>query len=111
LRAWVEQVYRPSYGHLADALGSCWDQHPLCLFGLDWLMELWSALYLTPERDTAGLASQAEWQIRLLPALAEQMNLETRRCQHRQPGQLHQGPTDRRGDEGRHPGHERPGDH
>ena len=113
LRAWVEQVYRPSYGHLADTLGSCWDQHPLCLFGLDWLMELWSALYLTPERDTSGLAGQAEWQIRLLPALAEQMHLETRRCQHREPGNLRppRGPADWRGGEGRRSGHERPGDH
>ena len=32
LRAWVEQVYRPSYGHLAGTLGPCWDQHPLCLY-------------------------------------------------------------------------------
>ena len=82
LRAWVEQVYRPGYGHLASALGPCWEQHPLCLYGLDWLMELWSALYLPPERHTAALASQAEWQTRLLPALAEQMHIETTRCQH-----------------------------
>jgi hypothetical protein len=113
LRAWVEQVYRPSYGHLAGTLGPCWDQHPLCLFGLDWLMELWSALYLIPERDTSGLAGQAEWQIRLLPALAEQMHLETRRCQHREPGHLRpqQGPANRRGGEGWRSGHEHPGDH
>jgi hypothetical protein len=82
LRAWVEQVYRPGYGHLANALGPCWEQHLLCLYGLDWLMELWSVLYLPPERRTAVLASQAEWQTRLLPALAEQMYLETTRCQH-----------------------------
>jgi hypothetical protein len=109
----VEQVYRPSYGHLAGTLGPCWDQHPLCLFGLDWLMELWSALYLIPERDTSGLAGQAEWQIRLLPALAEQMHLETRRCQHREPGHLRpqQGPANRRGGEGWRSGHEHPGDH
>jgi hypothetical protein len=82
LRAWVEQIYRPGYGHLAAALGLCWDQHPLCLYGLDWLMELWSALYLTEQRRPPVLASQAEWQTRLLPALAEQMYLETTRCQH-----------------------------
>ena len=82
LRAWVEQVYRPGYGHLAAALGPCWAQHPLCLYGLDWLMELWSVLYLTPGRTTALLASQAEWQTRLLPALAEQMHIETTRCAH-----------------------------
>ena len=48
LRAWVEQVYRPGYGHLAASLGDCWDQHPLCLYILDWLSELWSVLYLQP---------------------------------------------------------------
>jgi hypothetical protein len=92
LRAWVEQIYRPSYGHLAAALGSCWDQHPLCLYGLDWLMELWSALYLAGERDAPLLASQAEWQTRLLPALAEQMYLETTRCQHNQRGRTNTPP-------------------
>jgi hypothetical protein len=85
LRAWVEQVYRPGYGHLSAALGACWDQHPLCLYGLDWLMELWSALYLVAERQTSALASQAEWQTRLLPALAEQLYLETTRCEHGRP--------------------------
>jgi hypothetical protein len=82
LRAWVEQIYRPGYGHLAAALGPCWDQHPLCLYGMDWLMELWSVLYLTPQRSPSALASQAEWQTRLLPALAEQLYLETTRCPH-----------------------------
>ena len=86
LRAWVEQIYRPGYGHLAAALGPCWDQHPLCLYGLDWLMELWSTLYLTSQRKPPLLAGQAEWQTRLLPALAEQMYLETSRCQHAQRG-------------------------
>ena len=86
LRAWVEQIYRPGFGHLAAALGPCWDQHPLCLYGLDWLMELWSILYLAPDRTAGTVASQAEWQTRLLPALAEQLYLETTRCQHtRQP--------------------------
>jgi hypothetical protein len=82
LRAWVEQIYRPGYGHLAAALGPCWDQHPLCLYGLDWLMELWSALYLSPGREASTLASQAEWHVRLLPTLAEQLHHETARCEH-----------------------------
>jgi hypothetical protein len=85
LRAWVDQVYRPGYGHLAAALGSCWEQHPLCLYGIDWLVEMWSVLYLTGERGPAVLASQAELQTRLLPALAEQMQIETTRCEHTQP--------------------------
>jgi hypothetical protein len=85
LRAWVDQVYRTGYGHLAATLGTCWDQHPLCLYGLDWLMELWSALYLAGDRDPATLVSQAEWQARLLPALAAQMHAETSHCHHTQP--------------------------
>jgi hypothetical protein len=68
LRAWVEQVYRPGYGHLAAALGHCWDQHDLCLCGLDILAELWSVLYLQPRRSAGLVSSQAEYQARILPA-------------------------------------------
>ena len=82
LRAWVEQIYRPGYGHLAAALAACWDQHPLCLYTLDWLSELWSVLYLQPKRTAGTLAGQAEWQTRLLSAVAGQMARETRRCAH-----------------------------
>jgi hypothetical protein len=82
LRAWVEQIYRPGYGYLAAALSACWDQHPLCLYTLDWLSELWSVLYLQPKRTAGTLAGQAEWQTRLLSAAADQMARETRRCAH-----------------------------
>jgi hypothetical protein len=82
LQAWVEQVYRPGYGHLAAALGPCWPSHDLCLYGLDILSSLWSALYLQPERTTGLLSAQAEYQARLLPALAEQLRAETNRCGH-----------------------------
>jgi hypothetical protein len=82
LRAWVEQVYRPGYGHLAASLGDCWEQHPLCLYVLDWLSELWSVLYLAPARTPGTLAGQAEWHTRLLTAAAEQLARETRGCAH-----------------------------
>jgi hypothetical protein len=82
LRGWVEDVYRPGYGHLAASLGDCWDQHPLCLYVLDWLSELWSVLYLAPARTPATLAGQAEWHTRLLPAAAGQLARETRGCPH-----------------------------
>lgn len=91
LRAWVEQVYQPGYGHLAAALPPCWEHHPLCLYTLDWLSELWSALYLNPERTPPTLGAQAEWQTRLLPAAASQMARETSSCRHgmeRQPRPL-----------------------
>jgi hypothetical protein len=82
LRAWVERVYRPGYGHLAAALGPCWQQHDLCLYGLDILAELWSVLYLQPARTPALLSAQAEFQARILPALAGQLQIETNGCGH-----------------------------
>jgi hypothetical protein len=84
LRAWVEQVYRPGYGQLAAALGPCWASHDLCLYALDLLAELWSVLYLTGKRSPALLTAQAEYQARILPALAEQLRAETSRCGHAQ---------------------------
>jgi hypothetical protein len=82
LRAWTEQIYRPGYGQLAATLGPCWDQHPLCLYGLDVLSELWSVLYLQAERSPAVLSAQAEFQARIVPAIAEQLMIETTRCGH-----------------------------
>ena len=82
LRAWVEQVYRPGYGHLAASLGPCWDQHDLCLYGLDIAAELWSVLYLQPSRSAALVSAQSEYQARILPILAEQLRIETNRCGH-----------------------------
>jgi hypothetical protein len=82
LRAWVEQVYRPGYGHLAATLGPCWDQHDLCLYALDILADLWSVLYLQPSRSPGMLSAQAEYQARILPALAGQLQAETMRCGH-----------------------------
>jgi hypothetical protein len=82
LAAWVDQIYMPGYGRLAATLPACWREHPVCLYALDWLSELWSVFYLATERTAAGLAAQAEWQTRLLPAAAEQMTLEASNCSH-----------------------------
>ena len=88
LRAWVDQVYRPGYGHLAAALGPCWPAHDLCLYGIDILSALWSVLYLQPERTPGLVSAQAEYQARILPALADQLRTETNRCGHpRNPAQ------------------------
>ena len=84
LTGWVEQVYRPGYGQLAAALGPCWAEHPLCLYALDIAAELWSVLYLQAARTPGVLSAQAEYQTRILPALAEQMLAETHRCGHAQ---------------------------
>ena len=83
LAAWVETVYRPSYGHQAARLPACWPEHPLCLFMLDWLSELHASLYLQPRRTPPVLSGQAEWQSRLLPAAADAMALEGAACSHR----------------------------
>ena len=82
LRAWVDQVYRPGYGHLAAGLGPCWPSHDLCLYGLDIASELWSVLYLQPLRTAVLLSAQAEYQARILPALAAQLMTETSTCGH-----------------------------
>ena len=82
LRDWVEHVYRPGYGHLAAALGPCWPEHDLCLYALDTASQLWCALYLQPERSTGLLSAQAEYQARILPAIAAQLAAETTRCDH-----------------------------
>ena len=86
LRDWAERVYRPGYGHLA-VLGACWPQHQLCLYGLDILRRLWRALYLDPDPDTESgpelLSAQAEYQARILPAIAAQLAAETSSCGHR----------------------------
>jgi hypothetical protein len=84
LAGWVEQVYRPGYGQLAATLGPCWADHQLCLYALDIAAELWSVLYLQPARTPAVLSAQAEYQARILPALAGQMMIETTRCGHAQ---------------------------
>ena len=80
LRDWVTRIYLPGYGHLASGLGECWEQHPLCLYILDWLSELWAALYLSRPRTAATLAGQADFQTRLLPAAASQLSAETSNC-------------------------------
>ena len=51
------------------------------------LSQLWSALYLQPARSTALLSAQAEYQARILPAIAAQLVAETTGCGHqpRQP--------------------------
>ena len=82
LRAWVEQVYRPGYGHLAATLSPCWETHDLCLYALDIAANLWSVLYLQPVRTPVLLSAQAEYQARILPALADQLRLETSHCGH-----------------------------
>src|SRR5207244_1099972 len=82
LRAWVEQVYRPGYGHIAATLGPCWEAHDLCLYRLDLLAQLWSALYLKPARSPGLLSAQAEYQARILPALAAQLAAETTGRRH-----------------------------
>jgi len=85
LRAWVEQVYRPGYGHLAATLAPCWEAHDLCLYGLDILAELWTVLYLQEQRSARLLSAQAEYQARILPALSAQFTTETTGCGHPRP--------------------------
>jgi hypothetical protein len=90
LRAWVTQVYQPGYGHLAVTLGPCWEAHDLCLYGLDILAQLWAVLYSPAARSSGLLSAQAEYQARILPAIAAQLAAETTGCRH-DPARSHPG--------------------
>lgn len=83
LQAWVETVFRPGYGHLADQVGPCWAEHDSCLYQLAWLSEMHAVIFLAPERL---LASEADWHTRLLPAAVALMAEETGRCDHLRNG-------------------------
>jgi hypothetical protein len=80
LQEWVTVVLVPGYGTLARFLEPCWRQHPLCLYTLDWLCELWHVLYLKIPRSPGVLNDQAEFQIRLLPSAVDQVQAELRSC-------------------------------
>jgi hypothetical protein len=83
LRGFVEQVYRPGFGHLAARLRPCWASHDLCLYCLDIAAELHAVLYLQSRRTASLLNGQAEYATRVLPALADLMSTETSSgCQH-----------------------------
>jgi hypothetical protein len=86
LHDWTERVFRPGFGHLAATLRPCWPEHDLCLYGLDIASQLWCALYLQPNRTTSILSAQAEYQARILPAIAAQLATETARCGHNTTG-------------------------
>ncbi len=85
LRGWVEVIFRGQYGHLGAKLGSCWEQHPLCLIELDWASELWRVLYKRATRSAGIVNSQAEYGTRILPALADQRPAETNGCAPQRP--------------------------
>jgi hypothetical protein len=82
LRAWVDTVFRPGYGHLAAKVGHCWDRHDLCLYVLDWLSESWTVIYTPRERDTGMLWTAADWHTRFLPAAVTALEAETAGCDH-----------------------------
>jgi hypothetical protein len=77
LSAWVQQVYRPVYGHLAARLPACWSELHL--------------YYHLNKRTPAVLAAQGEFNARLLPALADLLAAECARCGHDVPVPLHRG--------------------
>jgi hypothetical protein len=83
LRAWVQTVFRPGYGHLAAQVGACWEEHDLCLYQLAWLSEMHAVIFQAAERL---LTSEADWHTRLLPAAVALMAEETGRCDHLRNG-------------------------
>ncbi len=85
LQSWLTQVLQPSYGHLAQQVPACWQQHPLACHALDTLSELWSYLYLTEDRGPGLLAGQAEFQTLTLPRYLAQIAAEAESCGHGRP--------------------------
>ncbi len=81
LSAWVHDVYRPLYGHLAARLPGCWPQHDLAIVILDVLSEL-QLYYTLNKRTPSVLVSQGEFTVRILPGLADLLAAECARCQH-----------------------------
>jgi hypothetical protein len=88
LRAWVDEVFRPLYGHVAAGLHDCWPKHPLTLVLLDYLAETWKVLHLRRSRSAQILGTQLEFQLRYLPAAAEMLTEDMRQCArvHQAPG-------------------------
>jgi len=82
LRAWVEQVYRPGYGHLAATLGPLLGSARPVPIRARHPGRAVVVLYLQPRRGAALVSAQAEYQARILPALTEQLRIETNRCGH-----------------------------
>jgi hypothetical protein len=80
LADWVRRVYVPVYGHLAAGLGACWPEHPLALVVLDHMSETWAVLYARTTRSQRVLSAQMEFQLRYVPAAAEQLRAETHGC-------------------------------
>jgi hypothetical protein len=86
LRDWVEEVFRPGFGHVGAKLAGCWEQHPVCVAYLDTLHEAWCLLYIPP-RDARTVFAQLDWLTRSLLQAAEVLAKETRHCsvEHRDP--------------------------
>jgi len=82
LAGWVDNVYRPAFGHIAARLPPCWNEHWLCITVLDVLSELHKVLWMQPVRLAGTLSGQAEFLTRLAPALAELMAAERKGCEH-----------------------------
>jgi hypothetical protein len=82
LSEWVDKIYRPTFGHIAAKLPSCWKEHWLCITVIDVLSELHKVLWLQPVRLAGTLSGQAEFLTRLAPALAEVMATERKGCVH-----------------------------
>jgi hypothetical protein len=88
LRSWVDEVFRPCYGHIVAGLHDCWPKHPLVLVLLDYLSETWKVLHLRRSRSSQILGTQLEFQLRYLPAAAEMLTEDMRQCArvHQAPG-------------------------
>jgi hypothetical protein len=81
LRGWVRDVLGPVFGH---SLPDCWTKHRDSAVRVDVMTELFMVLWLS-RRTGAILSAQAEYMLRVLPGLVEQVQAVGRSCGHSRP--------------------------
>jgi len=81
LRGWERDVLVPMLGY---SLPECWPLHIPACARVESLYELWATCWLS-NRTRSVLASQAEYFIRYLPQLAEEIRALCRSCEHAAP--------------------------
>jgi hypothetical protein len=80
LEAWARDIYLPGFGHLAAMLPDCWTGHPLCLYSVEAISEMFLLLEMAPRRSAGTLAGLIELLLRTVPAAARQMADECASC-------------------------------
>jgi hypothetical protein len=82
IKAEVDKVFIPTFGHIARKIPPCWNEHPFCITVLDVLVELHKVLWCQPVRLAGTLSGEAEFLTRLAPAMTDLLAKEREGCEH-----------------------------